>query len=343
LFVAAIVYGLLVGASWFVRHARKPAGDDAGLLDRAMVVRAVDGDRLTDESIRIAYRDYPAASGRALATVVMIHGSPGAKEDFARLAPVLAATSRVVVPDLPGFGGSTRDLPDYSFRGHALYLRQLIDRLGLPPVHVVAYSMGGGVALNLIDAAPGRVASLALLSAIGVQEMELTGSYHINHLLHAGQLALVWLLREGTPHMGRLDDVALGVPYARNFYDSDQRPLRGIIRRVGVPTLIVHGSDDELVPIEAAYEHHRLIPQSELATIAGDHLVAFTSAPVVGGRIGDFVRRAAEGRAPPRSEADPSRMQAADQPFTNAFMPRMRRVAALVTAILTGLGKGLFR
>ena len=92
--------------------------------------------------------------------------------------------------------------------------------------------MGGGVALSLVDIAPERVASLTMVSAIGVQEMELTGDYYVNHFVHAVQLAALWVAREGIPHMGLLDRAMLGVPYARNFFDSDQRPLRGVLQRV---------------------------------------------------------------------------------------------------------------
>ena len=85
--------------------------------------------------------------------------------------------------------------------------------------------------------------------------------------------------------MGLLDDAMLGVPYARNFFDSDQRPLRAILRRITVPTLIVHGIDDPQVPIDVAREHHRLVPHSELLALAGDHFLVFTKATYLGGVI----------------------------------------------------------
>jgi len=86
--------------------------------------------------------------------------------------------------------------------------QELVDCLGLRHVHVLGYSMGGGVALSLVDIAPERVASLTMVSAIGVQEMELTGDYYVNHFVHAVQLAALWVAREGIPHMGLLDRAA---------------------------------------------------------------------------------------------------------------------------------------
>lgn len=114
---------------------------------------------------------------RDLKTIVLLHGSPGRKEDFRRLAPVLAHDAR----------GRTQS-----------------------------------AGLRLVDE-----------DAAGL----------------------------------------LSVSYAPNFFESDQRPLRSILLRVTVPTLIVHGTDDTLVPTEAAREHHRLVPQTDLVTLDGDHLL----------------------------------------------------------------------
>ena len=336
------VYGFLLGISFIVRASRQPVSD-AGPLDRVVVTQAVDGNRLTSTQVRIVYREYVPPSGQASNTIVLLHGSPGRKEDFERLAPVLAQQLRVVVPDLPGFGSSTRRVPDYSFRAHAIYVQQLLDQLGIQRAHVLGFSMGGGVALSFTDVARDRVASLTMLSAIGVQELELTGDYYVNHLVHGAQLAALWLLREGTPHMGRLDDVMLGVPYARNFFDSDQRPLRSILRRVTVPTLIVHGIDDDLVPIEAAREHHRLVPQSQLITPDSDHFLLFASAASLGGLVREFVDRAEQGVAPSRADADPERVRAASPALDPHRLPRARGIAAAVfggllttTALMSG-------
>ncbi len=67
--------------------------------------------------------------------------------------------------------------------------------------------MGGGVALYMAEIAPERIQSLILVSAIGVQELELLGDYHINHALHGAKLTGIWLLQEAVPHFGWLDDI----------------------------------------------------------------------------------------------------------------------------------------
>ena len=216
-------YLLLLAISHGVRWLRAPPAP-VPPPEATLELRMVDGDRLLEPPVRIAYLDHPAPFPGA-PVVLLLHGSPGHKRDFDGLIPTLRKRYRVIQPDLPGFGHSASDLPDYSIRAHAHYMRQLLDRLGVTRAHVVGFSMGGGVALNLYDLEPDAVASVTLFSSIGVQELELLGSYRLNHLIHGLQLAGFWTLAEALPHMGLLDGLFFDVAYARNFYDTDQRPL----------------------------------------------------------------------------------------------------------------------
>src|SRR5215470_7942065 len=77
--------------------------------DAAVTVQAVDAGRRAAKSVRIAYKEYRPGDGKDYPAVLLLHGSPGGKDDFDSLAPDLARNYRVIVPDLPGFGNSTRD------------------------------------------------------------------------------------------------------------------------------------------------------------------------------------------------------------------------------------------
>ena len=344
-------YLVLVGVSCIVRHAR-PAPPPVHPGDSFAQVPAVDGDRILDRTIRLAYEQASPAENSQAPVVVLLHGSPGVKDDFATVVPGLAKHYRVIVPDLPGFGASEHEIPDYSFRAHARYVQELLDGLGIDDAHVVGFSMGGGVALSLADLAPRRVRSITLLSAIGVQEMELLGEFAQNHALHGAQLAGLWGLRELTPHFGWLDDAVLGVPYARNFYDSDQRPLRAILSRWAGPMLIVHGRHDPLVPIQAAREHARIVPQSELVVTDTSHFMVFLEGPKVAATLLAFLERVDRGEAVIRSGADPARIAAAAVPFDPRALPRISglpwflvlvllALATFVSEDLTCIGAGL--
>lgn len=338
-------YLALLGVSHIVRGVR--AVDRASDIDSAITVQAVRADRLLSREVRIAYREY-GSSDKTRPTIILVHGSPGHKEDFRSLAPQLAKRYRVIAPDLPGFGNSTEDVPEYSIRAHASYVIELMDALGIEGAHLLGFSMGGGVILNVTDIVPHRVQSITMVSAIGVQEAELLGDYHLNHALHAVQLTAIWLLKEAVPHFGMLGNSILGLSYARNFYDSNQRPLREILMRLDQPMLIIHGKRDVLVPVEAAIEHHRIVPQSEAEFLDDNHFMVFQRGAMLAPRILEFLDRiehitaappeisdrAAQNSAVTRSTAAAERLARAALPYDPASIPKAVGVTALVLMML---------
>lgn len=328
----ALAYLALLAVSHLVRwvRAEAPVNDS----DPAILVQAVDGERELNQRISLSYREYRPAGGETYPVLVLIHGSPGSKEDFRSLAPELAARYRVIAPDLPGFGKSTHKVPDYSIRAHARYVLELMDALGVERANLLGFSMGGGVALNVADIAGDRVESLTMLSAIGVQESELLGDYHMNHALHAAQLAAIWLFEQGVPDFGLRGRSMLDRAYARNFYDSDQRPLRAILSRLEQPMLIVHGRRDVLVPFAAALEHHRIVPQSEANFIDDNHFMVFQKGAALAPRILEFLDKVQQKKATTRMTAEAGRLQLAALPYERASIPKARGVTVLVLMML---------
>lgn len=289
--------------------------------------------------IRLAYLEYGPPIAVSDTPILLLHGSPGSSADFRRLGPALAATHRVIAPDLPGFGASSRSIPDYSSRAHARYVLGLLDELRIQRIHVVGYSMGGGVALNVYALAPARVASLTMLSAIGAQELELFGDYSLNHFVHGAQIAGLWLLLNTVPHFGALDNGMMTLAYARNFFDTDQRPFRSILLSVDAPVLILHGRFDSLVPLEAAIEHQRLVPQSELRVFDDRHFLPINRPGDIARPIAAFVAKVDAGRGIRRRDLDAASIQAALATFDPAHLPPLEAVGAgivLVALVLVG-------
>ncbi len=356
--VLLALYLVLLAASSIVRLLTPEAGLPPGY--QSITTLGVDGRQRLDTPVRLAYLEWPwqpssstastargdapAASEPGLPSpasaepteahppvILLVHGSPGGADNFSRLGPLLAPFGRVLAPDLPGFGASTAEAPDYSILAHSEYLMQMLDTLGIQTVHAVGYSMGGGVVLHLAENHPDRVRSVTLLSAIGVQEAELLGQYHLNHAVHGLQLAALWLLRTAVPHFGALDHGGLDVPYARNFYDTDQRPLRRILQNLEMPMLVVHGDRDVLVPLAAAKEHYRLAPHSELVIMPANHFMVFRS-PQSLLVIGEFVQRVEAGEAARRADATAERLALAADP--DGFKPPAKTGLALILTFL---------
>ncbi len=324
-------YLLALLLSHLVRNSRPPQPLDHGV--RAVAVHTVSGSEQVPGTVRLAYRTWGDMAGDA-PVLVLVHGSPGDSRVMQGMGSLLGDDYRVIAPDLPGFGNSTEDIPDYSVLAHSRYLEQLLDSLRIDRAHLVGFSMGGGVILELADAFPQRVASLTMLSAIGVQEHELLGDYHLNHAVHGLQLGALWVLYQAVPHFGLLDANWLNVAYARNFYDTDQRPLRGALERWNGPMLILHGDQDPLVPAGAAYEHERIVPQAQLVMYRGDHFMTFLRPGDLVGPLADFVERVETGTATTRATADQSRLARAAQPFDPATVPPKEGFSLFVVVVL---------
>ena len=312
-------YGILVAASGVVRARHVPPPLDPALPRVRVTPSGADtplpGDpRLSTVTMPFERRCPPAGAARGV-PVVLLHGSPGGRFDFAGLLEPLARDRCAIAPDLPGFGEATRRVPDYSVAAHAAYVEAFLQAVGAPRVHVVGFSMGGGVAIAFAARHPERVASLTLLSGLGVQEQELFGRYGVNHAVHGVQLAALWLLVDATPHFGLFDRLFLGVEYARNFYDTDQRPLRAALLGFQGPALVYHGRDDILVPYDAALEHHRLLPQSVLVATGGDHFDTFMRPAQVADALVPFLAAADRGERPTRATAPADRRAAAGRPY----------------------------
>jgi membrane protein DedA with SNARE-associated domain/pimeloyl-ACP methyl ester carboxylesterase len=348
----AAIYFVALAASYYQRATMKSAPVVLVGDRREVHVEAVRGERRVGGDVRVVVRDVEAngstgedarasidASGAQDGIpVVLVHGSPGDAEVFDLLVERLRGPRRLIVPDLPGFGQSSHDIPDYSFLADAMYVWEALDQLGIQRVHLVGFSMGGGVVLNMAQLAPERVASVTMLSAINVQEMELLGDYHLNHGIHGAQLAGFWVLKTFVPRFGSWNRSDMGIPYARNFYDSDQRPLAGILDTYAGPMLILHGRKDPLVPFRAALEAERRVPQSELVAFDSNHFMVFRDPRPLVAPLADFLDRVEAGTARTRATALPDRVAASTMPMDRQHWPEPGFITKAVLFLTLALG-----
>jgi len=236
-------------------------------------------DGQAEGKVHIAYRQWsPAAAG---VPVLLLHGSPGSADDFDSLGPLLATSRRVIAPDMLGYGGTTGHIEDRSIKAYARIMLAMMDRLHIEKVHVVGWSNGGGVALHMADLAPDRVVSITMLASIGLQEHEPSGSYEFEHFKYKAAKVIFGGLPELLPHFGLLGTYDSRTAWADFFDDSDQRELKGVMERLdehGMPTLILHGRHDFLVPWFAAEDHYTTITSSRLVMLEASHFIPFLQA-----------------------------------------------------------------
>ena len=96
--------------------------------------------------------------------LVLLHGIPGSRLTWRRVAEALGPGYRVIAPDLLGFGASSDLPPDFHALGQAAAVLELLEHLRLPAVHLVGFDFGGPVAVAACRLAPERVSSLTLVA-----------------------------------------------------------------------------------------------------------------------------------------------------------------------------------
>ena len=218
-------------------------------------------------------------------SILLIHGSgPGvtAWANWRGIIPVLQQRARVIAPDMLGFGytrcPADKPLPPEAW---VQQLTDLLDALQLPQVHVVGNSFGGAIALALAHRHPERVKKLVLMGAVGV-------SFPIS----AG-LDKVWGYQPSLDAMRELigifafdqrivTDELVRMRYEASIRDDVQQRFaqlfpaprqRGVdmlalpedaLRNIEQRTLIIHGRDDRVIPLEVSEKLVRLIPHADL-------------------------------------------------------------------------------
>ena len=242
---------------------------------------------------RFSYRR--AGNGPLL---VLLHGIAGNSATWEDVMRRLSEHHTVIAPDFLGHGESSKPRGDYSLGAYANGIRDLLGALGYERGTIVGHSLGGGVAMQFAYQFPERCERLVLVSSGGLGR-------EVHLLLRAAALpgaeaVLPWLCTAGGRTVATMTHVLgrLGLRAStdleemwRNFSSLDDpaarhafvHTVRGLIdlggQRVSatdrlylaaeLPTLIVWGERDPLIPVRHAHVAHERIPGSRLAVFPG--------------------------------------------------------------------------
>lgn len=196
--------------------------------------------------------------------VVLVHGFGGDLGSWMFTADALAADRPVLVPDLPGHGASPPRAAT-TVADLAQAMGQVCDALSVARVHLVGHSLGGAVALALATAAPGRVASLALIAPVGLGR-EISADYLVAFLaadrrrsmkqalglLFADPEAVSSDMVEGVLRSKRRDGVNAALAATLSgFFDvalGQTLDLRPVLAAFPGPVTILWGEADAILP-----------------------------------------------------------------------------------------------
>jgi 2-hydroxymuconate-semialdehyde hydrolase len=272
--------------------------------------------------------------------VVLLHGFPTSSDLWRREILLLSSRTRVIAPDLLGYGRSDRPPDaDLSIGTQARCVGELLDRLGIDRAAVIGHDVGGGVAQLL--ALAGRADALVLMDSIcfdawPVQAIQLLQSSTPEQETAEFAEQIVRLgFDVGLEHEGRLDDELLEVFVAPWRADPASlfraaRALDGIglsgtdaaLAALGVPAFVIWGEEDAFVPVELAERLGEALPDSVVAVLPGcGHWVNLDAPTTVGPLIFEWLRvrylgdqhaHAGSGPAPVFLERPPAGFDADD-------------------------------
>ena len=221
---------------------------------------------------------------------VLLHAFPLSGAMWTRDAARFAKTGRVIMPDLPGFGASARH-PSPSMAAMAQAVQRLLEQLGLrEPVILGGLSMGGYVAFEFLRQFPARVKALALCSTKAAPDspeqrqgrFKLIERLRLEGLTVLSQVTLPKLIGRTTAaaqpsvlaeleRLVRVADLDGVIDAVRAMAErADSRPQ---LASITCPTLIVAGSEDQVIPVEESRRMVEAIQEAELQIIpAAGHL-----------------------------------------------------------------------
>ena len=260
--------------------------------------------------LQVGGASMPYLEGGRGATIVLVHGFGGDKDNFTRAARFLAKTYRVLIPDLPGFGEASRDPgASYAIGDQVANLRAFLQQMDVGQVHLGGNSMGGFIVAEYAARYPAQVASLWLLDAAGTAAA--FDNPVFRHYQQSGEMPLLLrsaddfepMLRICTfrpplvPHSVRHQlgkrgaaDFAL---HTRIFRQVAESPLlENQFKSIAAPALIVWGDHDAVLNPAGAAALQAIMPNSQVAMMHNlGHLPMLEAPRKTADAYLDFLRR----------------------------------------------------
>jgi pimeloyl-ACP methyl ester carboxylesterase len=225
--------------------------------------------------------------------LLLVHGLGGAAANWIELAPLLAHRHRLLVPDLPGHGGSEA-LPGVSgLEPFADRVALLAEREGMWPAPVVGHSLGGMVVLRLALRRPDDVSALVLAAGAGLSIGNVWGRNVLSLFtaVRPGRLAARgrrWVSRSQllrrfvfgfvsvADPAGLTDDAVEGFLAAQLLHTDVGSAWQALrvddpredLEKIGCPVLVLWGAEDVQLPLDDAFEYTRRL-RARLRVIAG--------------------------------------------------------------------------
>jgi pimeloyl-ACP methyl ester carboxylesterase len=225
--------------------------------------------------------------------LILVHGLGGAAANWTELVPLLVRRHRLLVPDLPGHGGSTALPAVAGLEPFADRVALVAEREGMLPAPVVGHSLGGMVVLRMALRRPDDVPALVLAAAAGLSVGNVWGRNMLSvfSIIRPGRLAARYRSRVSrSPLLRRLvfgfvsvadpagltDEAVEGFLAAQLLHTDVGSAWRALqaddpreeLDAIRCPVLVLWGAEDVQLPLDDAFEYARRL-RGRLRVIPG--------------------------------------------------------------------------
>ena len=225
--------------------------------------------KLKIQSVTVGDHTITYSEGGTGDTIVMVHGFGGNKDNWLRFAKFITPKYHVILPDLPGFGESTRlQNAHYNIMAQVDRLNAFCKELRIPKFHIVGNSMGGNISGNYAAKYPEMIKTLALFDSSGVKspiksERDQMNGKGFNPLLthspadYDRLIKFLFVKPPGIPSMAKkilAEQAAIDRSFNAKIYQDmllDNFELEGKLSKISQSTLILWGDTDRVIDVSS--------------------------------------------------------------------------------------------
>src|SRR3989344_2332100 len=228
--------------------------------------------------IQVHYKEATPAGGQGEALLIL-HGWGASSESWILLQRALSKEGfRVIAIDLPGFGRTNPPAVAWGVQEYANFVERFVSAIGLDKFFLLGHSFGGQIAISFTVEHQELVKKLILAAPPGIrrppgmkEKLVAVFSKITNTILWVvpSRGAREQLKKLGYRLIGRRDYFKAEGVMREIMQRVIREDLFSVFSQIRVPTLIVWGDDDRLVPVEDAYVLVREIPHSAVEIISG--------------------------------------------------------------------------
>ena len=238
-------------------------------------------DKIYSKQIKVGELDIHYFTGGEGEPLVVIHGGGAGAHSWLQNVAELSEHYRIYVPDLPGFGCSQPMDGDYGIPEFVDFVEDFTCSLGLKRFHLVGHSLGGSIALHYALKFPHKIGKLVLISCMFLGKeialwVKVLSSCAFCRSLGVAAAAifkavkwLVGLVYAPFKLVNPFSQTQVNLGKIVATLEEQVEALLSQLSKLIVPTLLVWGSNDGIVPVSQAYAAAQLIPDCQLHVFEG--------------------------------------------------------------------------